>query len=229
MKTLRKPPVLWPALMAGMFMMVLIGCASEPENTPPAAQEPAAAEHSADDGHGHDHGHTHDNSPSGQLHGIMLHPMVMPLTGDVDQDFAGLMIGHHQAGIAMSSVLLQHGKNDELKKIAESIMATQGKEIDALMPHAPTASSTSTEVPADAPSRKLHEVMVHPVDDYPLTKDVDKDFAGLMIIHHEGAIEMAKIQLQHGKNDALKSMAQTMIDVQTKEIEQLKKFATPQE
>ena len=58
-----------------------------------------------------------------------------------------------------------------------------------------------------------------------MTGDVDKDFAILMIPHHQGAIDMAKIELEHGKNEELKKMAQAIIDSQAKEIEVLKKHA----
>lgn len=40
-------------------------------------------------------------------------------------------------------------------------------------------------------------------------------------IHHQGAIDMARIELEHGKDPDLKAMAQKVIDEQTKEIQQL--------
>lgn len=54
-----------------------------------------------------------------------------------------------------------------------------------------------------------------------LSGDTDKDFAMMMKMHHQQAVEMAKVQLQQGKSAELKAMAQKMIDDQSKEISQL--------
>jgi uncharacterized protein (DUF305 family) len=61
--------------------------------------------------------------------------------------------------------------------------------------------------------------------DMKLSGDVDKDFAKLMIPHHQGAIDMAKIELEHGRNAELKAMATAIIESQQREIEILKKHA----
>ena len=77
----------------------------------------------------------------------------------------------------------------------------------------------------NSPSDQLHAIMMRPMGDMKMSGDVDKDFAKLMIPHHQGAIDMAKIELEHGKNEELKKMAQAIIDSQAKEIEILKKHA----
>jgi uncharacterized protein (DUF305 family) len=48
--------------------------------------------------------------------------------------------------------------------------------------------------------------------------DPDLAFNCGMIAHHTGAIDMAKIALQHGKDEWTKNMAQMVVDAQTKEI-----------
>ncbi len=52
--------------------------------------------------------------------------------------------------------------------------------------------------------------------------NADKDFATMMIPHHQGAIDMAKIELQYGKDAKLRAMAEKMIKDQEKEIADLK-------
>jgi len=54
-----------------------------------------------------------------------------------------------------------------------------------------------------------------------MSGDVDKDFAMMMLMHHQQALEMAKVEIDHGKSEQLKAMAKKMIKDQTKEIGQL--------
>jgi uncharacterized protein (DUF305 family) len=55
----------------------------------------------------------------------------------------------------------------------------------------------------------------------PMTGDADQDFARMMAAHHQGAIDMARVELQYGKDPELKAMAQKVVDDQAKEIQQL--------
>jgi len=51
--------------------------------------------------------------------------------------------------------------------------------------------------------------------------DIDVAFVCGMIPHHQGAINMAKAELQYGDNQWAKDMAQKVIDAQEKEIAEM--------
>jgi len=52
------------------------------------------------------------------------------------------------------------------------------------------------------------------------TGDVDKDFAMMMKMHHQQALNMAEMELAHGKSAEMKAMAKKIIAAQKKEIAQ---------
>jgi YVTN family beta-propeller protein len=53
----------------------------------------------------------------------------------------------------------------------------------------------------------------------PMTGDPDHDFAAMMVPHHQGAIDMAKALLLHGKDPALRRLAQEIMVTQQQEID----------
>jgi hypothetical protein len=62
----------------------------------------------------------------------MMSDMAVAPTGDVDRDFAATMIPHHQGAIDMALAELRHGRNEQLKRIAQEIIVDQQQEIAAM-------------------------------------------------------------------------------------------------
>jgi uncharacterized protein (DUF305 family) len=59
-----------------------------------------------------------------------------------------------------------------------------------------------------------------------MTGNADVDFAMMMRVHHQGAIDMAKAELRDGKNAQMRKLAKDIIAAQKREIAQLDKFLT---
>lgn len=51
--------------------------------------------------------------------------------------------------------------------------------------------------------------------------DIDASFAAMMLPHHQGAVDMARLQLLYGKDPALRRLAQSIIAEQQVEIQQM--------
>ena len=59
----------------------------------------------------------------------MMTAMDVTPTGDVDADFAAMMIPHHEGAIAMAQAELRAGLNEQLRRLAQEIIITQQQEI----------------------------------------------------------------------------------------------------
>ena len=57
-----------------------------------------------------------------------------------------------------------------------------------------------------------------------MTGDTDKDFAMMMKMHHQQAVDMAQMELEGGKSPAMKKMAKQIIAAQKKEIAMFDKW-----
>lgn len=78
--------------------------------------------------------------------------------------------------------------------------------------------SPSSKAYADVMNKMMAAMMV------PYTGDADVDFAKGMIPHHQAAIDMAKVQLEFGKDPEMRKLAEEVISAQEAEIATLKAF-----
>ena len=55
--------------------------------------------------------------------------MAVEMTGDVDVDFMRTMVPHHQGAVEMAKIVVENGKDPEVRKLAEEIIKAQEAEI----------------------------------------------------------------------------------------------------
>jgi uncharacterized protein (DUF305 family) len=147
---------------------------------------------------------------------------------DADVMFAQMMIPHHEQAIEMSDVILgKEGVDSEITDLATQIKEAQGPEIEQL-------STWLDEWGAEQPDDSMdmdHGSMgddsmggMMSEEDMQALEDAEGAEAGRlfleqMIVHHEGAIEMAQTEVEDGANEAAVEMAGTIVSSQTSEIQ----------
>jgi uncharacterized protein (DUF305 family) len=80
----------------------------------------------------------------------MMAEMAIKPSGDVDRDFAAMMIPHHLGAIDMAVAELRHGRNEQLRRIAQEIIVDQQQEIAAMRLALGETLPPSTPAPTQA-------------------------------------------------------------------------------
>jgi uncharacterized protein (DUF305 family) len=81
----------------------------------------------------------------------MMADMTIKPTGDVDRDFVAMMVPHHQGAVDMAKAELKYGHNEQLRRLAQEIVANQQREI-VLMRNAASDAQPSTALLQTAPT-----------------------------------------------------------------------------
>lgn len=76
--------------------------------------------------------------------------------------------------------------------------------------------------PFDAGMQASMATMMRDMEAAPASSDPDKDFLAMMIPHHEGAVEMARLVLLHGRDPLVRRLAEEIIAGQQAEIEAMR-------
>lgn len=143
-----------------------------------------------------------------------------------DVTFANGMYPHHAQALDMAELVPDRSTNPEIINLARAIESAQGPEMEQLArwlqawgQPAPTSSTTGHMGGMD------HSGMTGMMSDQDMAdltsksgSEFDQAWLTMMIEHHEGAVEMAGIEVTEGSNAEAKAMAQNIITSQQNEI-----------
>ena len=140
-----------------------------------------------------------------------------------DVTFAQMMIPHHEQAVEMSEdILAKDGVDPRVVDLATQIKAAQDPEIKQLRTWlAAWGADEAMSGMNDGNTGMMSD------DDMMALKgasgaDADRLFLEQMMLHHEGAIAMAQLELDAGENADATAMAQAIVTSQTAEIQVMK-------
>ncbi|MFJ4220520.1 DUF305 domain-containing protein [Curtobacterium luteum] len=144
---------------------------------------------------------------------------------DQDVMFAQMMLPHHQQAVEMSDMLLAKGSGVDtgVTDLAKQIKAEQSPEIKQL-----TGWLEGWGEPAESEHSGMGHSMSGMMSDSDMNgldqasaKDAAKLYLEQMVQHHKGAVDMAKTEVDKGKNTKAVAMAKSIVSSQTEQITQL--------
>ena len=162
-----------------------------------------------------------------------------PAVGDKNKDdtlFATMMIPHHAQAIAMADLALKQATDTKVMALAPKIKGAQGPEIARMSgwltgwgaPVPGTAGGSDMSGMSGMGGETGGMMSAQQMTDLGTAKGsaFDRMWLRMMVIHHQGAVAMAKVELTQGANPEAKQLAQAIIDSQSAEIAEMSSILT---
>ncbi len=145
-----------------------------------------------------------------------------------DEMFVTMMIPHHEQAIEMSNVLLSKPDPDpRVAELAQRIKDAQGPEIETMKEW---LDNWGVEYDASMSGMDMGSMGMTAEDMEALESatgpEADRLFLEQMIVHHQGAIDMAETALDSGQNADVLDLANQIIADQTAEIAEIEELLT---
>nr|WP_298255257.1 DUF305 domain-containing protein [uncultured Arthrobacter sp.] len=141
-----------------------------------------------------------------------------------DVMFAQMMLPHHEQAVEMSELMLgKDGVSPEIADLASRIKAAQSPEIETMKSWLETWDSPMGGEDGHGMGGMMSEDEMADLEsaDGP---EASRIFLESMTAHHEGAIDMARTEIDNGEYPDTLAMAETIVETQQAEIEEMKGF-----
>lgn len=146
-----------------------------------------------------------------------------------DEMFVTMMIPHHQQAIDMADVVLEKdGVDSRVTEVAQRIKKAQGPEIERMLSwlegwgvdYDPAAGNGMDHGSGDGMMAESDMTALEEADG----ADASRLFLEQMIMHHEGAVDMARTAIDDAQNADVRDLAEQVIDDQTSEISEMREL-----
>jgi uncharacterized protein (DUF305 family) len=107
--------------------------------------------------------------------------------------------------------------------VASSLIFAGGHEHKGHHGHHGNGHSNDS-VPASVAAYQAVNDKMHDAMNIDFTGDADVDFVLGMIPHHEGAVDMANVVLEHGSDPEIRALAEAIIEAQEEEIAMMREW-----
>lgn len=137
----------------------------------------------------------------------------------VDLAFVDEMTRHHQAAIDMAKMAQDEAEHPEIKTLAGRILKTQQAEIEQMT--ALGQRFVDAGIKPESLGMSMSEMGMGSMDSLESAKPFDKAFIEMMTVHHQGAIDMAEVELSGGGDPETLQIAEAIGSAQQGEIEDM--------
>lgn len=158
---------------------------------------------------------------------------------DADVTFAQQMIPHHEQAIEMAQMAQGRASSGDVLELAADIETAQDPEIDTLqgwleawgeevpsgevdgMDHGDMGDGSGGSMSGMMDEDEMNDLMAASGTDW------DRMFLEMMIEHHEGAVEMAQVEVDQGENRDAVALPEKIISDRRAEITQMQELLEP--
>ena len=141
-----------------------------------------------------------------------------------DAAFVNAMIPHHEAAVDAADLALSRAEHRQLESLARGDRSVPERRAGHAADACATCSQEAGVEEGDLGLSESEQGMDHDPAELRDAANFDCAFMEMMIPHHEGAIRMARAELESGIHAELRRMSENIIDSQGFEIRQMKRF-----